>query len=78
MPPPDAEVRLLIVEREVAELKAEKAIMEAFRAQITLKIAEYDKERGLASKLLWPIVVALVTGFVTWTVIVLLQLFASK
>lgn len=58
------------LERDVKEQSAKIDLMrtdlEAFKKAVELKLAEYDRERTMVSKVMWPIVIALGIGFVMW------------
>jgi len=48
--------RALIVAPEISAVREE---LRVFRAAYDLKVMEYDKERSLASRIAWPVVIAL-------------------
>lgn len=62
----DLLTRMVVVEKETERLRADvnalETEMRAVKVSFALKTAEYDKERGLASKIAWPVVIALATA----------------
>lgn len=80
---PTLAVRLEIAEREIDRLRdsesATRAVAdlrrdyESFRERVELRMAEYDKERTLAGRLGWPIVIALLTAGAVGVFVLLLK-----
>jgi hypothetical protein len=59
--------RLEVAEREINRLRD-------FQTLVAAKLSEYDKERSLAGRLFWPVIVALLTAAVLGAVALLLRL----
>jgi hypothetical protein len=80
----DVLARLAVAEREIDRLRNSDAAgarvieisreFHEFKGVVTLKLSEYDKERSLAGRLFWPVIVTLLTAGVLGVVALLLRL----